>query len=293
MRPRSSPDGPRVLVPLLGGRGRPGRDRRRRRRSRLCSRSPTSTTSSRATDARFPGRRFPADARFRAPSGLAVLAGRGLVLVIDRDNHRIRAFALESQPRRDGRGDRRRGSADGPLAQAVFDTPSGTRGDLGRRRRRERRGQRTAAPGRPRERPRRDDRRQRRRGVEAGPARSGPPRRGLEPSLRPGRERRCTSPSPNPRAAEARPRLALRRDRAARGSLACRGRRPSRSSADECTSPTGPASSLGSPPAFRGRAPPLEASDAVERILSPSPCRATRLYAVHVHGARARSRGRA
>lgn len=65
-------------------------------------------------------------ARFRAPSGLAVLAARGLLLVSDRDDHRIRTIRLEEANRVEtAAGSGKKGTADGPLARAEFDAPSG------------------------------------------------------------------------------------------------------------------------------------------------------------------------
>lgn len=65
------------------------------------------------------------EAQFRFPAGLAVLARRGLVVVADRENHRIRAIHANEKNRVETlAGTGARGSADGALAAATFDRPS-------------------------------------------------------------------------------------------------------------------------------------------------------------------------
>ncbi len=64
-------------------------------------------------------------ARFRAPAGLAVLASRGLLVVADRDNHRLRGIRLEDSNRVETvAGSGKKGRADGPAGAAEFDAPS-------------------------------------------------------------------------------------------------------------------------------------------------------------------------
>ncbi len=64
-------------------------------------------------------------ARFRAPAALAVLARRGLLVVADRDNHRIRAIRWNDANRVETlAGSGSAGRADGVFAAASFHSPS-------------------------------------------------------------------------------------------------------------------------------------------------------------------------
>ena len=65
-----------------------------------------------------------AQAQFDFPRGLALLPD-GRVLVVDRDNHRIRVLSADLQQVRTVAGDGGRGHQDGAAAQAQFNCPDG------------------------------------------------------------------------------------------------------------------------------------------------------------------------